>query len=288
MNQNACMAAMAPSFGASPLQSPSKPSPQKHSSTAKRRPLTNRSPNLKPNKPSPNKHQSPVAAYSPLKHSPLKRHSPTKRASPGLIAAAVFACKSSSTACSTLKQFERTFLSPEKQSRRPKGSAGPKVQCCVLAVDCRLLSAAADGTPTVAAPTETPSGRPKPSRKSRGAHEEGAWCCGLLGVQGWLQLEQSLAEVRHLLLAERMARQHCKGRCDREIKMIENSVCAASADLRRLIGRRVQIILESSINKRITTESSKKNRSIIQQKVFQLQVHVASPAASQLMSGRRS
>ena len=153
MNQNACMAAMAPSFGASPLQSPSKPSPQKHSSTAKRRPLTNRSPNLKPNKPSPNKHQSPVAAYSPL-----KRHSPTKRASAGSIAAAVFACKSSSTACSTLKQFERTFLSPEKQSRRPKGSAGPKVPCCVLAIDCRLLSAAADGTPTVAAPTETPSG----------------------------------------------------------------------------------------------------------------------------------
>lgn len=68
------------------------------------------------------------------------------------------------------------------------------------------------------------------------------------------KLEQSLAEVRHLLLAERMAQQHCKGRCDREIKMIENS-----------------IILESSINKRITTESSKTNRTIIQQKVLKLQ-----------------
>ena len=179
------MAPMAPShmsqFGPSPLQSPSKLSPQKHSSTAKRRPLTNRSPNLKPHKPSPKKHQSPVPAYSPLKHSPLKRHSPTGRgASPGSIAAAVFACRASSTACSTLKQFERVFLSPEKQSRRPKGSGGPKVyiQCCVLAVDRRLLSA--DGTPTVATPAEASSGRPKPSRQSRGADEEGASCCRLL------------------------------------------------------------------------------------------------------------
>ena len=105
----------------------------------------------------------------------------------------------------------------------------------------------------------------EPTRKVPRA--AGCWSSQLV------QLEQSLAEVRHLLLAERMAQQHCKGRCDREIKMIENSVCAASAGLRRLIEwRLVQIILESSINKRITTESSKTNRTIIQQKVLKLQV----------------